>query len=194
VYGKQNKTPFNEMQKTDTPLSVYAATKITDELISFVYSNLYNMNFIGLRFFTVYGPWGRPDMSPFIFVKKILEKKKIALYDNGKGSRDFTYIDDVSLSILKIVDKFRIDKKLPNNEIFNIGYGNPIRVIDFIKIIEKNLNIKAKILMKNLRRVDMKKTYSNSKKFLKFYKFKPSTSLQEGMGKFIKWYKENIHN
>jgi UDP-glucuronate 4-epimerase len=194
VYGKQNKTPFKEEQKTDTPLSVYAATKITDELISFVYSNVYNMNFIGLRFFTVYGPWGRPDMSPYIFVKKILENKKITLYDNGKGVRDFTYIDDVSFSILKIVKKFKNKKKLPNNEIFNIGCGNPIKVIDFIKIIEGSLNIKAKILMKNLRKVDMKTTYSNSKKFLKFYKFKPKISLQEGIDKFIDWYKKNINN
>jgi UDP-glucuronate 4-epimerase len=191
VYGSNNVTPFEEKQKTDSPLSIYAATKITDEHISSVYSNLYNMNFIGLRFFTVYGPWGRPDMSPFIFVKKILSGSKINLYDNGKGIRDFTYIDDVCNSVLKIVNKFKKEKKLPN-EIFNIGCGNPIRMIEFIRIIEKNLKIKAKIVMQNSRKVDMKETYSNSKKFFKFYKYSPKINLEEGVKKFVNWYKKNI--
>lgn len=191
VYGSNNVTPFEEKQKTDSPLSIYAATKITDEHISSVYSNLYNMNFIGLRFFTVYGPWGRPDMSPFIFVKKILSGNKINLYDNGKGIRDFTYIDDVCNSVLKIVNKFKKEKKLPN-EIFNIGCGNPIRMIEFIRIIEKNLKIKAKIVMQNSRKVDMKETYSNSKKFFKFYKYSPKINLEEGVKKFVNWYKKNI--
>ena len=190
VYGKGNKVPFKENLKTNKPLTIYSATKITDEYISYVYSNLYSMNFVGLRFFTVYGPWGRPDMSPFIFVKNILKNKKISLFDRGEGVRDFTYIDDVVISIFKIVQKFKKNKKLPKNEVFNIGAGKPVKITSFLNLIESFLNKKAKINLKKNRKADMKITYSDSSKFKKYYEYQPKIELKEGIKKFIIWFKK----
>jgi len=190
VYGNSSKIPFKENANLSKPLTVYAATKITDEHISYVYSNLYSMNFIGLRFFTVYGPWGRPDMSPFIFTKKIISKKEIELFDNGNGIRDFTFIDDVILSIDKIVENFVKTKKLSKNEIYNIGNGNPIKISKFLSIIEKVLNIKAKKVNKSSRVADMKLTFSDNNKFYKDYNFVPKFNVTEGVIEFIKWFKK----
>ena len=190
VYGNSSKIPFRESDNLSKPLTVYAATKITDENISYVYSNLYSMNFVGLRFFTVYGPWGRPDMSPFIFTNKIIAKKEIELFDNGNGIRDFTFIDDVVLSINKIVESFVKKKKLPKNEIYNIGNGNPIKISKFLTIIEKVLNIKARKVNKVSRAVDMKLTFSDNSKFYKSYDFAPKFNINEGISEFIKWFKK----
>lgn len=190
VYGKGNKVPFSESAKTDMPLTVYAATKITDEYISYVYSNLYSMNFVGLRFFTVYGPWGRPDMSPFIFVKNILKGNVINLYDAGRGVRDFTYIDDVINSISRIVQQFKKNKKLPKHEVFNIGASKPVMIKHFLNLIELNLKKKAKVSLKKNRKADMKKTYSDSSKFQKHYGYTHKIDLKNGIKQFIIWFKK----
>ena len=190
VYGNSSKVPFGENDNLNKPLTVYAATKIADEHISYAYSNLYSMNFIGLRFFTVYGPWGRPDMSPYIFTKKILSNKEIVLFDKGNGKRDFTYIDDIVLSINKIVEAFIKKKKLPRNEVYNIGNGRPIKIIKFLSIIQNVLKIKFKTINKAPRVADMKLTFSDNSKFYKHYKFMPKISVNEGVIKFINWYKK----
>ncbi|WP_435163226.1 NAD-dependent epimerase/dehydratase family protein [Candidatus Pelagibacter bacterium nBUS_25] len=190
VYGKKNKTPFEENQKIDSPLTIYSATKITDEYISFVYSNLFSMNFVGLRFFTVYGPWGRPDMSPYIFLNKIINNSKITLYDKGNGIRDFTYIDDIVVGIYQIVKKFKKEKKLPSHEIYNLGLGKPITTKYFLSQIEKILKKKAKIKLDKNRKADMKVTYSNSSKFKKHFNYEFQTKTDKGLKKFLKWYKK----
>lgn len=188
VYGKQNKAPFNENQKIDTPLTVYSATKITDEYISYVYSNLFSMNFIGLRFFTVYGPWGRPDMSPNIFMNKLINDSEITLYDGGKGIRDFTYIDDIVTAIYQIIKKFKKTKKLPKHEVYNLGLGKPISINFFLNQIEKLLNKKGKIKYEKKRKADMKLTFSDSSKFRMDYDYTFKTNTQKGLKKLLDWY------
>ena len=151
VYGEQ-KFPLNENFNTDSPSSLYAATKKSNELMAYSYSNIHNLNTTGLRFFTVYGPWGRPDMSLFKFTKLILEKKYIEVYNSGHHVRDFTYIDDITNGISNIIlvslNLIKISNSNLNKSIFtlyNLGNGNPVRLIKFIRIIEKELAIKAKI-------------------------------------------------
>lgn len=192
VYGKSNKLPFNESQIINKPLTIYAATKITDEHISYSYSNLYSMNFVGLRFFTVYGPWGRPDMSPYIFVKSILNGTTINLFDKGNGIRDFTYIDDVINGILKIVQKFKKENKLPKYQIYNIGNSEPTKINKVLTLMEKIIGKKAKISLKPRRKADMQSTFSDSSKFENHYKFKTKFSLENGLKLFIKWFR-NYH-
>jgi len=192
VYGKKNTAPFKESQKTDTPLTIYSATKITDEYISYVYSNLFSMNFIGLRFFTVYGPWGRPDMSPYIFIKKLINNSKITLYDHGKGIRDFTYIDDIVKAIYQIIKKFKKTKTLPKCEVYNLGLGQPISIKFFLNQIEKLLNKKAKIKIEKKRKADMKITYSDSSKFHKDYNYTFKTTTKKGLKNLFNWYQGYI--
>ena len=190
VYGNSSKIPFQESAILNKPLTIYAATKITDEHISYVYSNLYSMNFVGLRFFTVYGPWGRPDMSPYIFVKKILANQEIELFDKGNGIRDFTYIDDVVFSIDSIVKVFLKKKKLPSCEVYNIGNGSPVKISKFLSIVQDELKINAKKINKPSRKVDMKATFSDSSKFYKYYRYAPRIDIKDGIKEFIKWFKK----
>jgi UDP-glucuronate 4-epimerase len=192
VYGKQNTAPFKESQKTNTPLTIYSATKITDEYISYVYSNLFSMNFIGLRFFTVYGPWGRPDMSPYIFIKKLINNSEITLYDHGKGIRDFTYIDDIVQGIYQIFKKFKKTKTLPKYEVYNLGLGQPISIKFFLNQIERLLNKRAKIKNEKKRKADMEITYSDSSKFNKDYNYTFKTTTKKGLKKLFNWYQGYI--
>jgi len=188
VYGKNNKAPFEESQKTNSPLTVYSATKITDEHISHVYSNLFSINFVGLRFFTVFGPWGRPDMSPYIFIKKIFNNSIITLFDKGNGIRDYTYIDDVVEAIYLIVKDFDKKKQLPKNKVYNIGLGQPISTKNFLKLIEKLTKKKARVKLEKKRKGDMETTYSNSKKFEIKYNYSFTTKTKEGLKKLLNWY------
>ena len=193
VYGQNSHTKFSEDQKTDSPIQLYAATKKSNELMAYSYSSLYKIPTTGLRFFTVYGPWGRPDMAYFSFTKKIIEGKKIKIFNFGKQSRDFTYIDDTINILLLIIKKMtlkKIDKSKTHHEIFNIGKGKADKLLKYIKAIENCLGKKAKKKYVKHQSGDMVKTLSSNnklKKFLrkKYFKF---TSIEVGISKFISWY------
>jgi UDP-glucuronate 4-epimerase len=186
VYGSQISGPFKESSNTDRPLSIYAATKKSNELMANVYNHLYDTKCIGLRFFTVYGPWGRPDMALFSFVKSIIKKNIIKIYGKGKLRRDFTYIDDIVDQVEKII---KLDLKFYNNQILNIGGGKPVKLMNFIKIIEKHLSIKAKIKFIRTPKTDVKFTYADPSRLQKLTKLNFKTDINNGIFNFIKWYK-----
>tara|TARA_B110000438_G_scaffold250909_1_gene255020 strand:+ start:1655 stop:2626 length:972 start_codon:yes stop_codon:yes gene_type:complete len=188
VYGNIKKFPIKEECNTDFPQSFYAASKKSNEVIAFSYSSIYNMPITGLRFFTVYGPYGRPDMSLFKFTKAMLNNVKLQLFNNGNHVRDFTYIDDVVESIIKISKK-RPKTSIPYS-IFNIGSSNPQKLMKFLKVISSNLNIEPKIQYKSMQKGDVYKTHANVNKLFKEIKFKPKTPINVGIKSFIKWYKD----
>jgi len=185
VYGN-NKSPFNENDKIDKPISLYGASKAANELIAYSYSHLYDINTTGLRFFTVYGPWGRPDMAMFIFTKNIIEGKPIKVFNNGKMQRDFTFIDDIITGI-----RLSINKNY-KCEIFNLGNNKMVHLMDMISIIENVLNIKAKIDFKSLQEGDVVKTCSDINKSRNKLNYNPSIDIDEGIPLFIDWYKNFI--
>ena len=187
VYGSNRKLPFSEEDIVKNPISLYAATKLSNEILSESYSKMFKMNIVGLRFFTVYGPWGRPDMALFKFTEKILSNKKLEVYNYGKMLRDFTYVDDITESIFRL---FKI-KKLFKHEIFNIGNNSPVKLMDFILMIEKVIGVKGKYKFLPLQNGDVKSTYSDSKKLFRTIKFKPSTKLMDGIKSFVRWYLKN---
>ena len=183
VYGDSLDFPLSEISNTNEPQSFYAASKKTNETISFSFSNIYKMRITGLRFFTVYGPYGRPDMAYYSFTKSIVENKIIELYNKGNHFRDFTYVDDIVSAISKIIIKKENKKKLHN--IFNIGYGKSINIIKLIKLIEKESKNKAKIKLVSIKLGDVKKTHSNISKLSKEIGYYPKTSLPQGISKFL---------
>jgi len=182
VYGSNKKVPFSELDNVDNPISIYAATKKSNELMASVYNHLYNLNSTGLRFFTVYGEWGRPDMAYYSFTKKILNNEQIEVYDYGKVERDFTYIDDIIMGV-----KASIEKNF-SYEIFNLGNSKKEKVLDFIKVIENKLDKKANIVLKPLKSGDVKSTNADITKSSKMLGYNPKTNIDTGLGKFIKWY------
>ena len=186
IYGLNEKIPFSVNDKTDYPVSLYGATKKSNELVAHAYSHLYGVKTIGLRFFTVYGPWGRPDMAYFSFTKKIIEGRKIEVFNHGNMQRDFTYIDDIVDGIRNTIEKDF------NFEIFNLGNSKSEDLMTMIRIIEKELNIKANIVFKEMQAGDVFKTYADIKKSIKMLEFKPKVSLQIGLKKTIDWYKSFI--
>ena len=201
VYGGNIKLPLSEKDSVDHPVSLYAATKRANELIAHSNSHIYGLPSTGLRFFTVYGPWGRPDMALFLFTKAMLKGEKIDVYNNGNLIRDFTYVDDVVKSIVKIVEKPPIKKEnfdksnlspeesWAPHKIFNVGNSNPIYLMDFLKVLEDHLSIKAKINFLPMQSGDVQATASDSSLLEKYIKFKPTTSVEEGIKKFVIWYK-----
>ena len=202
VYGANTKMPFSEHDSANHPLSVYAASKKSNELMSHAYSYLYNLPTTGLRFFTVYGPWGRPDMALFKFTKNILEEKYIDVFNYGKHTRDFTYIDDIVGGIIKTLDvpatinsKWRGDKPDPANSkapwrIYNIGNNKPVQLMDYIDALEKALGKKAKINFLPLQPGDVPDTYASVDNLNKKFNYKPSTPVVEGVSNFVRWYKD----
>ena len=203
VYGDNKSYPFSESHQINKPKQFYAATKISNEVMAYSYSYLYSMPTTGLRFFTVYGPWGRPDMAPMIFTKKILNNENINLFNKGKDLRDFTYIDDVVASTLLVVNQkiinnsfVRVNKQgaLKKNsipyQIFNIGNASPVSVNNFINLLEIKLKKKAKLIYLPEYRSDMKKTFASTIKFKKHFSFKTKTSLSKGINNFLSWYKK----
>ena len=201
VYGDNIKVPFSVDDKTDTPLSLYAATKKTNELLSYSYSKLYNIPSTGLRLFTVYGPAGRPDMAYFLFTNKLINNEKIKIFNYGKSKRDFTYIDDVVEGIIRVINK--PPKKENNNppyKIYNLGNSKPENILDFVNILQEEL-IKAKVLPENydfeshkelLPKTpgDVELTHADTTLFEKDFNFKPKTPLREGLRNFSEWYKD----
>ena len=200
VYGGNDKLPFKESDNVDRPISLYAATKKSNELIAHTYSHLFSMPTIGLRFFTVYGPWGRPDMALFKFTDSIINDKPIRVFNYGNMIRDFTYIDDVVDSIFYLLQRINSERILnKNNEtnqindslkykIFNVGNSNPIKLNDYIKAIELHLNKKADIVYEEMQPGDIESTYANTELLEKYIDFKPSTTIDFGIKKFIDWY------
>jgi UDP-glucuronate 4-epimerase len=186
VYGNSKKVPFEESDSVDNPISLYAATKKANELMAHTYSHLYDIPATGLRFFTVYGPWGRPDMAYFKFADKIYSEQPIDIYNNGDLKRDFTYIDDVVKGIANILPKELTCN--PRYQILNIGNSKPVNLMDFISTLEEKL---GKSAMKNylpMQLGDVNETYASTKKLEAFTNYKPSTSLKDGLEKFADWY------
>lgn len=186
VYGGNEKTPFNEEDPVNTPVSLYAATKRCDELIAHVYAHLYRIPSTGLRFFTVYGPWGRPDMAPVLFAKAILAGKPIKVFNNGNLSRDFTYIDDIIESVVRLIDHAP-EGPVPT-DIYNVGCGHPMALMDFISILEDSLGKKAEKIMMPMQKGDVYQTWADTSKLQKLTGFAPSTPLAEGIRRFAEWY------
>ena len=186
VYGGNTKTPFSEEDRVDNQVSVYAATKKSNELMANVYSKLYNIPTTGLRFFTVYGPWGRPDMAPMLFTKAILAGEPIKVFNEGNLSRDFTYIDDIIEGIVRVIDKVP-QKEIPA-EVYNIGCGHPMALMNFIHILEVALNKKAEMKMLPMQKGDVYITYADTTKLEKNMDYKAKTTLKDGIGKFVAWY------
>ena len=194
VYGANAKLPFSESDNVDYPVSLYAASKKANELMAHTYSHLYGIPTTGLRFFTVYGPWGRPDMSPFIFAKAILLGKSIDVFNHGDMLRDFTYIDDIVVGIIKILDKpataaDTVLSKVPYR-LFNIGNNQPEKLVDFIDYLSVQI---GKPAIKNLMPMqpgDVKATFADTSALEDWVGFKPSTPLQTGLKKFVAWYRD----
>lgn len=187
VYGNREDVPFKETDKVDHPISLYAASKKANELIAHSYSHLYNLKTTGLRFFTVYGPWGRPDMAPFIFVKRISEGKPITVFNDGNMERDFTYVDDIVEGVFSVLN---VENRSESYKIYNIGNSTPINLNEFIKIIEHTICKKANIKYLPMREGDVKKTFSDVSKMQIDFGYTPSTNLQEGIKNFYNWYIE----
>ena len=190
VYGANTKLPFSTDDKVDNPVSLYAATKKSNELMAHSYSHLYDFSTTGLRFFTVYGEWGRPDMSPFIFARQILAGKPIDLFNYGKHSRDFTYIDDIVEGILRVIDK----PAKSRYQIYNIGNSQPEQLLTFVETLEKHL---GKTAIKNLLPMqagDVQDTYADVSHLMRDFDYLPKTSLDVGVEKFVKWYKTFYEN
>ena len=183
VYGANTKLPWSESDNVDHPVSMYAATKKSNELMAHVYSHLYRLPVTGLRYFTVYGPWGRPDMSPVIFARAIMQGKPIPVFNRGDMQRDFTYVDDIVTGTLRV-----LDKPAPY-AVYNIGNHTPVSLPDYIRTLERALGKKAKLKMMPMQPGDVKVTYADTRALRKAVGFAPSTPLQAGLERFADWFK-----
>lgn len=192
VYGLNKETPFKIDHSVDHPISLYAASKKSNELMAHTYSHLFGFRTTGLRFFTVYGPWGRPDMAMFLFTKAILAEKPIQVFNHGKLARDFTYVDDIVLGMLPIIE----NRYTPNYDganpyhLYNIGNSKPVKLLDFITEIENKLGVIAKKEMKPMQPGDVEKTWADVSDLEKDYNYHPDTPIEKGISEFINWYRE----
>jgi UDP-glucuronate 4-epimerase len=201
VYGLNNKTPFSTSDSVDHPVSLYAATKKSNELMAHSYSHLYDMPTTGLRFFTVYGSWGRPDMAPYIFTKKILDGETIDINNNGDMWRDFTHVDDIVEGVVRIADvvperdsAWKVESGSPASSsapysIYNIGHGSPINLMGFVKAIEDELGIEAKKNFREMQPGDVYQTYAEVNDLFAVIDYKSQVSFETGVAEFVKWYK-----
>jgi UDP-glucuronate 4-epimerase len=200
VYGMNEKQPFSTNDNVDHPISLYAATKKANELMAHTYSYLYGIPSVGLRFFTVYGPWGRPDMAYFLFTKSITENKAIDIFNNGNLKRDFTYIDDIIEGVIRVIDTPIINNYNTSDPVtssskapfrlYNIGNNSPVKLMDFIQTIEKHLGKTTKKNYLPMQPGDVLSTYADISDLVRDYGFKPNTSIDEGIKKFVDWYKK----
>jgi UDP-glucuronate 4-epimerase len=205
VYGMNEQVPFSTADNVDHPISLYAATKKSNELMAHTYSHLFKLPTTGLRFFTVYGPWGRPDMAYFLFTDAILQGRPIKIFNHGKMSRDFTYIDDIVEGVIRVID----NPAQPNSEwngqtpdpatstapykVYNIGNNNPVQLMDFIKAIENALGVEAEKQMLPLQAGDVETTYADVSNLVRDFDYQPKTTVQEGINQFVEWYKQYYH-
>ena len=187
VYGNTDKTPFEETVNVDAPISLYAATKKSNELMAYTYSHLYNIETIGLRFFTVYGPWGRPDMAMFLFTDAIINNKPIKVFNNGNLSRDFTFIDDIVDGVVNTLIKDSKNASL--YKLYNIGNGRPVQLLDFIESLEKALDISAIKKMLPMQAGDVNQTFADTTSLERDYNYKPQITIDKGIQAFVMWYK-----
>lgn len=202
VYGLNSKVPFSTSDTVDHPISLYAATKKSNELMSHSYSHLYNLPTTGLRFFTVYGPWGRPDMAPYIFTKKILEGETIDINNNGDMWRDFTYIDDIVEGVVRVADvipsyneQWSVEEGSPASSsapysVYNIGHGSPINLMGFIEAIEEELGLVAKKNFRGMQPGDVYQTYADTQDLFEAVGYKPKIGVKEGVANLARWYQE----
>ena len=205
VYGANRYMPYHENHPVNHPISLYAATKKSNELMAHSYSNLFNIKSTGLRFFTVYGPWGRPDMAPMIFAKSILSRQPINIFNNGKMKRDFTFINDIVEAVCKCSLKYpQINKKFdyfdpePSTSfaphmIFNIGNSYPINLLEFIEILEDEIGVKAIKIFKPIQPGDVIETFASTDKLKDWINYQPSTKIENGVNQFAKWFLEKGH-
>jgi len=201
VYGSNTNMPFSIHDNVDHPLSLYAASKKANELMAHTYSNLYNLPTTGLRFFTVYGPWGRPDMALFKFTRAILAGEKIEVFNYGNHRRDFTYVDDIVEGVIRVLDKpakpnIKWDSDNPDSgtslapwRVYNIGNNNPVQLMDYIEALESSLGLKAIKDLMPLQPGDVPDTYANVDDLVKEFDYKPSTKMTQGVQNFVDWYK-----
>ncbi|MFY0687815.1 MAG: NAD-dependent epimerase [Cyclobacteriaceae bacterium] len=201
VYGANERMPFRVTDTVDHPISLYAATKKANELIAHSYASNFNLPVTGLRFFTVYGPWGRPDMALFLFTKKILEGKPISVYNHGNMKRDFTYIDDIVESIYRLIPKIahpdndwdskspQSDKSFAPYRIFNVGNNSPVKLMDFVRAIEKSISREANISYEPIQKGDVQSTYADTSQLINVIGYKPNTPIEIGVQNFVNWYK-----
>lgn len=187
VYGANKNFPFQEKDRVDNPVSLYAATKKANELMAHSYAHLYDLRCTGLRFFTVYGPWGRPDMAPFRFASRMLKGEAIPVYNHGEMIRDFTYIDDINEGVLRVVLSDPIEH---NYNLYNIGRGEPVQLLDFIKIMAEKLGVEAKLDMLPMQDGDVPRTLADTSFLERDFGYKPTTSIEQGLEGFADWYKE----
>ena len=202
VYGGNTKMPFSEHDSVDHPVSLYAATKKANELMAHTYSHLYGLPTTGLRFFTVYGPWGRPDMALFLFTKAILEGRAIDVFNHGNMRRDFTFVDDIVEGVIRVLDRIatpdaaydavKADPATSNApyRVFNIGNNNPVPLLDFIACIEKELGKTAQKNLLPLQDGDVPETYANTDALNQWVGFVPGTTIESGIGRFVAWYRD----
>ena len=202
VYGANTSMPFSVHDNVDHPVSLYAATKKANELMAHTYSHLYDLPTTGLRFFTVYGPWGRPDMALFIFTKNILTNKPINVFNYGNHQRDFTYIDDIVQGVVRVLDKVAQPNPdwsgdMPDSgtskapyRLYNIGNHNPVELIKFIEVLEDCLGMKAEKNLLPLQEGDVQATYADVTDLIKDVDYQPSTPIETGISRFVEWYKE----
>ena len=191
VYGLNKKIPFSTEDNVDHPISLYAATKKSNELMAHTYSHLFKIPTTGLRFFTVYGPWGRPDMAMFLFTDAIINNRPINVFNNGDMERDFTYIDDIVEGVVRVIEKYP-EERIKNNELYklyNIGNNNSVKLLDFIKEIELNLEIESQKEMLPMQPGDVERTWANVDELIKDYDYRPNTPIKEGVKSFIDWFK-----
>ena len=194
VYGGNTKIPFSTQDKVDEPVSLYAATKKSDELMAHCYSKLYGIPATGLRFFTVYGPMGRPDMAYFSFSQKIMHGETIKIFNNGDMMRDFTYVEDIVTGIMNMLNNPPADNgKGAHYKIYNIGNNSPEKLMYFVEILEKELGKTAQKEFLPMQPGDVYQTYADGSELTKDFGFKPSTSLQEGLAEFVKWFRVYYH-
>jgi UDP-glucuronate 4-epimerase len=202
VYGLNKKMPFSVSGPVDHPVSLYAASKKSNELMAHTYSHLFNIPSTGLRFFTVYGPWGRPDMALFLFTRKILRGAAIRVFNHGKMERDFTYVDDIVEGIVRMIpdipgpdpawDPANPDPATSSApfRVYNIGNNQPVKLLDFIHAIEEKTGKSAIMNMEDIQPGDVEKTWADTSKLVENYQYKPATPIREGIGRFVDWYRE----
>ncbi|MEC8611104.1 MAG: NAD-dependent epimerase [Bacteroidota bacterium] len=189
VYGLNKKIPFSVEDNVDRPISLYAATKKSNELMAYTYSHLFDLAVTGLRFFTVYGPWGRPDMAYFMFTKAIINNQPIKVYNQGEMERDFTYIDDIVEGIIRVIDKGRISNdKTPPFKLYNIGNNKPVNLLQFIKTIEDRIGKKAIKQFEPIQAGDVTTTYADVEALINDFDYAPKTSVEQGIKHFVDWY------
>jgi UDP-glucuronate 4-epimerase len=190
VYGNNATIPYSEHDKTDSPVSLYAATKKANELMAHAYSHLYGIAATGLRFFTVYGPYGRPDMAPMIFADAIVKDKTIKVFNNGNLSRDFTYVDDIIEGVVRIMAK--TPNRKPPHAVYNIGCSKPVNLMSFIRTLENAIGKKANLEMYPMQQGDMYQTYADITTLKKEFGYYPCVALKDGVKRFVEWYKKDV--